>query len=167
MFRLDMTSEPVWLDVADGIRLALKPGGTETITSARRYVRTQREIDPEFDGEFGLIVGCVIWAVTAWEGLGAAEGDDPLPLTAENIVRLLHQRPDIYRVVDQAYVDPLITLLVREKKGSASLPPGISSPPGGLPTAKGAKTLKATPAKPARTSSTPRKRTKAKESGTH
>lgn len=158
MFVLQEAPAPFWLDVAEGIRLQLKPVGTETLNAGRRAVRLAYREAEDADAEFAFLSGAVQWAAVAWEGVGDAEGH-PLPISAEAVHRLLQQRPDIYAVLDAQYVQTALELL-SEKKGSSPSPSGTSAEgqPTATPAPSGRKTRKtATPVRTGKTSARPRK----------
>ena len=156
MFALTERAGPTWLEVADGIRIELRPVGTETLNAGRRAVRLAVMDNPNADVEFAFLIGCVQWAATAWEGIGDEEGA-ALDLTPERVERLIQQRPDIYDALDHGYVRLALELLA-EKKGSSPLPNGISAEGQGSakPAPKGRKTRKtATPAPTGKTPAAP------------
>lgn len=124
MFQLTPAPDPSWIDVGDGIRFHARFAPTEALNAARRGSRLASRSDGHTDPEFAFVLGAAIWAVTAWEGLGDADGQ-PAPLTGENMGLLLSQRPDVFDAFARAYVDPLMELL-SEKKGSAVSPSGTS-----------------------------------------
>jgi hypothetical protein len=124
MFQLTPAPAPAWIIVGDGIRFHVRYGPTEALNAARRGSRLANLDVTQTDPEFAFVLGAAIWAVTAWEGLGDADGETA-PLTRENLALLLSQRPDVYDAFADQYVDPLMGLLA-EKKGSAPSPNGTS-----------------------------------------
>lgn len=124
MFVLAEPGAPVWMDVAEGIRIAFRPPGTECLAAGRRAAREAVRADVEADAGVAFVYGCARWGAAEWEGIGDADGQ-VLPISPHAVVMLLSQRPDIYQAVDDAYVGPLLELL-SEKKGSSPSPTGIS-----------------------------------------
>ncbi|QYC10563.1 hypothetical protein [Brevundimonas nasdae] len=173
MFQIAATIPPKWIDLAPGIRGLFRYGPSEAIVSARRHARMVMEGDDRSDPEFAFITGCAIWGLVEWEGVGhpapvpsadvahgspealAAwiEANPPAEgvadLTADNIVALLKQRPDIYDKLDRTYVQSIVDAAA-EKKGSGRSPTGTSTevppsatPAGTAPSAPIAKTTRA------------------------
>ncbi|ADK99387.1 hypothetical protein [Brevundimonas subvibrioides] len=156
MFVLDQTAAPVWLDVAQDIRIAFRPAGTECLAAGRRAARLAVRDDDTADGTVAFVMGCARWGAVAWEGIGNDEGE-VLALTPEGVGRLLDQRPDIYQAVDDQYVGPLLELLA-EKKGSSPSPTGISAraaPPTAKRARKERKTKPTAPSAPIENTSPP------------
>lgn len=136
MFQIAATIPPKWIDLAPGIRGLFRHGPTEAMVSARRYMRMMMEADEPGDPEFGFVTGCVIWGLVEWEGVGAVGGEGVADLTADNVVALLRQRPDIYDKLDRTYVQSIVDAAA-EKKGSGRSPTGTSTevPPSATPAA--------------------------------
>lgn len=136
MFQIAATIPPKWIDLAPGIRGLFRHGPSEAIVSARRHARMVMEADDRNDPEFAFITGCVIWGLVEWEGVGAVEGEGVADLTADNVVALLRQRPDIYDKLDRTYVQSIVDAAA-EKKGSGRSPTGTSTevPPSATPAA--------------------------------
>ncbi|WP_291535554.1 hypothetical protein [Brevundimonas sp.] len=136
MFQIAASIPPKWIDLAPGIRGLFRHGPSEAIVSARRHLRMVMEQDDRSDPEFAFVTGCVIWGLVEWEGVGAADGDGVADLTADNIVALLRQRPDVYDKLDRTYVQSIVDAAA-EKKGSGRSPTGTSTevPPFATPAA--------------------------------
>lgn len=147
MFQIAAPVPPKWIDLADGIRGLFRHGPSEAIVSARRHARMVMEADDRSDPEFAFITGCAIWGLVEWEGVGAVEGEGGADLTADNIVALLRQRPDIYDRMDKTYVQSIVDAAA-EKKGSGRSQTGTSTaaPPSATPavTERSAPTAKTT-----------------------
>ncbi|VDC51439.1 hypothetical protein [Brevundimonas mediterranea] len=136
MFQIAASVPPKWVDLAPGLRGLFRHGPSEAIVSARRHLRMVMEEDDRSDPEFAFVTGCVIWGLVEWEGVGAADGDGVADLTADNIVALLRQRPDVYDKLDRTYVQSIVDAAA-EKKGSGRSPTGTSTevPPSATPAA--------------------------------
>lgn len=153
MYALSGPREPEWRDFEPGIRLQLRFGPSQALTFGRRHLRATLKADDRTDPEFAFVVGILIWAVTAWEGVGPpapvpppeiAEGpaealtaweaenpapEGPAPLTADSLTMLLSDRTDIFDALDRTYVEAV--LKVRdEKNGSGPSPRGTSAAAG-------------------------------------
>ncbi|MFW2345689.1 MAG: hypothetical protein ACN4EU_10330 [Brevundimonas mediterranea] len=126
MFQIAASVPPKWVDLAPGLRGLFRHGPSEAIVSARRHLRMVMEEDDRSDPEFAFVTGCVIWGLVEWEGVGAADGDGVADLTADNIVALLRQRPDVYDKLDRTYVQSIVDAAA-EKKGSGRSPTGTST----------------------------------------
>lgn len=179
-YQLTAPPAPEWLDLAAGIRGRFRHGPSEAMVFARRFARAAVEADDRTDPQFAFIVGCVVWGLIEWEGIGhpapvppqdvqdgpaealaAWREANPLPpgpadLTADNVSALLRQRPDIYDRLDATYIETIM-VAAAEKKGSGRSPNGtsVAAPPSATPvaTAKSAPIGKTTRApKPVRKS---------------
>ena len=132
MFQLAAPQPPEWHDLAPGLRGRFRVGPSEAIVFARRFARLALEADDRTDPHFAFVVGCVVWGLIEWEGVGDPSGE-PAPLTADNVTALLRQCPDIYDRIDRSYVADIMRAAA-EKNGSGSSPNGTSA--GGRPSAK-------------------------------
>lgn len=134
MFQIAAPVPPEWIELAPGLRGLFRHGPSEAMVSARRHARMVMEADDRSDPEFAFITGCVIWGLVEWEGVGATEGEGAADLTADNIVALMRQRPDIYDHLDRTYVQSIVDAAA-EKKGSGRSPIGTSTaaPPSATP----------------------------------
>lgn len=159
MFALQDDGQPVWMDVAEGISILLKPAHTETLNAARRQMQTAMRAEDGSDREFAFVQGALIWGALDWRGIGDATGSGPLAMTADGLTRLLRQRPDIYRRIDADYIGPVFDMAAEKKGSSLSLTGGSG--------ATGTATARPAPAsaKRARSRSTPPKPTRATGSG--
>jgi hypothetical protein len=99
MLSLDLPTEPYWLDLPRGVRVEIRPVTTAVMAAAQaaaqRRLAALREADVEMDPDlarglaFALLVKALArHAVTAWEGVGDADGK-PLPLSPEAVERLM------------------------------------------------------------------------------
>jgi hypothetical protein len=126
MLRLDLTSEPRWLDLGHGVRLRVAPLTTALMVASRSDAAVEVLPDTATDEERALVFAKAIArrAVTDWEGVGDADGD-PAPLTPEGIDALLEVWP-IFEAFQAVYVSKGL-LLDAEKKRSALSPTGTSA----------------------------------------
>lgn len=153
---------PEWVEVAPGLKCRFRHGPSEAMVFARRFARQAMEADDRNDPQFAFVVGCVVWGLLEWDGVGApapVPPDDVLngpakalaawreahpapegnaPVTADNVTALLRQNPAIYDAIDRTYVETIMRAAA-EKKGSGPSPSGIS-PNGGPPSATPAAT---------------------------
>ena len=99
MLNLDLPTEPYWFDLPCDVRVEIRPITTAVMAAvqaaaSRRLgaVRTTSDdLDPGMANglAFALLVKALAChAVTAWEGIGDAEGK-PLPLSPEAVERLM------------------------------------------------------------------------------
>jgi hypothetical protein len=99
MLSLDLPTEPYWVDLPRGVRVEIRPVTTAVMAAAQaaaqRRLAALREADTEMDPDlarglaFALLVKALArHAVTAWEGVGDADGK-PLPLSPEAVERLM------------------------------------------------------------------------------
>jgi hypothetical protein len=99
MLSLDLPTEPYWVELPRGVRVEIRPVTTAVMAAAQaaaqRRLAALREADTEMDPDlarglaFALLVKALArHAVTAWEGVGDADGK-PLPLSPEAVERLM------------------------------------------------------------------------------
>jgi hypothetical protein len=142
MLRLDLTSEPRWLDFGHGVRLCVAALTTALMVASRSDVGVEALPDTATDEERALVFAKAIArrAVTDWEGVGDADGN-PVPVSPEGIDALLEVWP-VFEAFQAIYVSKGL-LLDAEKNASAPSPTGTSA--GATATAR--------PADPARAAS--------------
>jgi hypothetical protein len=90
MIRIDLSPEPQWLDLGNGVRLKLLPL-TTALMVATRSDPAVHDLDPESsnDARAAIFAGALARrAVVDWEGVGDAEGN-VLPVTPDGIDALL------------------------------------------------------------------------------
>jgi len=99
MLALDIPTEPYWINLPRGVRVEIRPVTTAIVAAAQaaahRRMSALREADAELDPDLArglafafLVKALARHAVTAWEGVGDADGN-PLPLSPEAIERLM------------------------------------------------------------------------------
>ena len=132
MLRLDLTSEPRWLDVGHGVRLRAAPLTTALMVAARSDPAVEALPGAASDEERALVFAKAIArrAVSEWEGVGDADGN-AAPVTPAGIDALLEVWP-IFEAFQARYVSAGL-LLEQEKNVSAPSPTGASA--GATPTA--------------------------------
>jgi hypothetical protein len=136
MLRLDLTSEPRWLDLGHGVRLRTAPLTTALMVASRSDPAVEALADTASDEERALVFAKAIArrAVNGWEGVGDAEGS-PVPVTPDGVDALLEVWP-IFEAFQAAYVSKGL-LLDTEKNVSAPSPTGTSA--GAIATARPAR----------------------------
>ena len=121
MIRLDLKREPYWLDLGHGVRVLVRPCTTALMMAAR--VAALREsgdaegTDPVDAAGFRtatLVKTLARLAVTAWEGVGDADGN-PVDVTAEGVAALLDLWP-LAEAIERLYLAP--ALLVDSEKNA-------------------------------------------------
>jgi hypothetical protein len=99
MLTLDLPTEPYWIDLPRGVRVEIRPVTTAVMAaaqaSAARRLGAARAAAADLDPDmarglaFAFLVKAIArHAVTAWEGVGDADGA-PLPLSPEAVDRLM------------------------------------------------------------------------------
>jgi len=140
MLKLDLSNEPVWLDLGHGVRVQLRPLTTALMVAARNDPAVQNLREDAGDEESALAFAKALArrAVIAWEGVGDADGNaiDPSP---EAIDALMDVWP-IFEAFQLAYVSKGL-LLEQEKNASSPLPNGSTA--GAMDTATPATLAKA------------------------
>lgn len=126
MIRLNIASEPFWLDLGHGVRVKALPLTTAIMISARNDPAV-RDLPAEAGEEeralaFSKAVGRR--AIIEWEGVGDAEGN-PVEPTPAGIDALMECYP-IFEAFQLRYVAKGMALDI-EKNASAPLPNGISA----------------------------------------
>ena len=126
MLRLDLTTEPRWLDLDHGVRLRVAPLTTALMVAARSDTAVEALPATATDEERALVFAKAIAqrAITEWEGVGDADGN-PAPVTPAGIDALLEVWP-IFEAFQATYVSKGL-LLDAEKKASAPSPTGTSA----------------------------------------
>jgi hypothetical protein len=126
MLRLDLTSEPRWLDLGHGVRLRTAPLTTALMVASRSDPAVEALADTASDEERALVFAKAIArrAVNGWEGVGDAEGS-PVPVTPDGVDALLEVWP-IFEAFQATYVAQGL-LLDSEKNASAPSPTGTSA----------------------------------------
>jgi len=126
MLRLDLASEPRWLDLGHGVRLRVAPLTTALMVAARSDTCVEALPATASDEARALIFAKAIAriAVSDWEGVGDA-GGKPVPVTPEGIDALLEVWP-IFEAFQAIYVSKGL-LLDAEKNVSAPSPTGTSA----------------------------------------
>ena len=126
MLRLDLASEPRWLDLGHGVRLRVAPLSTALMVSARSDPFVEALPDTASDEERALVFAKAIArrAVSDWEGVGDADGS-PVSLTPAGINALLDVWP-IFEAFQLTYVSKGL-LLEQETNVSALSPTGPSA----------------------------------------
>jgi hypothetical protein len=126
MLRLDLTSEPRWLDLGHGVRLRVAPLTTALMVSARSDPDLEALPATASDEARALIFAKAIArrAVTDWDGVGDADGN-AAPVTPAGIDALLEVWP-IFEAFQATYVSKGL-LLDAEKNVSAPSPTGTSA----------------------------------------
>lgn len=126
MLRLDLDSQPFWLDLGCGPRLRLRPLTTAVMAAARSdpEVRALVEEDGNDASAIALARAIARIAILGWEGVGDAEGNEIGP-DPERIGALLDLWP-VFEEFQVRYVAKGL-LLVQEGNVSAPSPNGTSA----------------------------------------
>ncbi|MEO1961562.1 MAG: hypothetical protein ABGW82_11450 [Paracoccus sp. (in: a-proteobacteria)] len=143
MIRLNLTSEPRWLDLDPGLRLQVAPVTTAIMAAARSDIAASdmSEDLPQEALAVTMAKAVARRVILDWQGVGDAAGN-PLPVTPEGIDALL----DIWPVFEAFQRDCLAPHLMLDQEKNASAPSPTGSSAGATGTAKRART----PAKTAR-----------------
>lgn len=143
MIRLNLSSEPRWLDLGGGLRLQLAPVSTAIMAAARSDIAASDMTEdlPQEALAVTMAKAVARRVILDWQGVGDAQGN-PLPVTPEGIDALL----DIWPVFEAFQRDCLAPHLMLDQEKNASAPSPTGSSAGATATAKRA----AKPAKTAR-----------------
>ena len=126
MLRLNLASEPEWLDLGHGVRVRVVPCTSGVMAAARGSDAVEALPVTASDEERALVFAKAIArrAVTQWEGVGDADGN-PASVTPAGIDALLEVWP-IFEAFQAVYVSKGL-LLDAEKDVSAPSPTGTSA----------------------------------------
>jgi hypothetical protein len=136
MIRLDLISEPRWLDLGHGVRIRLGPLTTALMVAARADLAVAALPETASPEALALAMAKALArrAVLDWEGVGDAAGD-PLVVSPEGVDALLDVWP-VFEAFQTGYVAKGL-ILDAEKNASAPSPTGASV--GATPTARPAR----------------------------
>lgn len=134
--RLNLTSEPRWVDLIPGVRMQVSPVTTSVMAMARRDAGIDEMGEDLAEEEVGLAMVRAVArrVVLDWEGVGDEDGA-PLPVSPEGVDALLEIWP-VFEAFQNAVLGPQL-MLEQEKNDSALSPNGTSE--GATATAKPAK----------------------------
>lgn len=108
MLRLNLSTEPRWLDLGHGVRLFVEPLTTAIMLAARSDLAivaaaTEEEITTSNDDLARIVAKAVARIVVKdWEGVGDEEGK-PVAVTSEGIEALLEIWP-IFEAFQTKYI---------------------------------------------------------------
>ena len=125
MIRLQLSPDPLWLDLGHGVRLQLLPLTTALMVATRSDYEVQSlEADASNDTRAAVFAAALARrAVVDWQGVGDEDGA-VIAVSPEGIDALLSLWP-IFEAFNLLYVSPGM-LLDAEKNVSASSPNGTS-----------------------------------------
>ncbi|WP_444453246.1 hypothetical protein ACTTAI_19570 [Rhodobacter capsulatus] len=125
MIRLNLSSQPEWLDLAPGLRLKLAPLTTALMVAARadRGLAALPEGAAQEELALAMAKAVARLAILDWEGVGDETGT-PRTVTPEGIDALLDIWP-VFEAFQTRYVARGL-ILDAEKNGSAPSPTGPS-----------------------------------------
>lgn len=123
--RLNLTSEPRWVDLIPGVRVQVAPVTTSVMAMARRDAGIDEMSDDLTEEEVGLAMVRAVArrVVLGWEGVGDEAGA-PLPVSPEGVDALLEIWP-VFEAFQNAVLGPQL-MLEQEKNDSALSPNGTS-----------------------------------------
>jgi hypothetical protein len=136
MIRLDLSSEPKWLDLGAGLRLHVLPVTTATMVAARNDPAVEALPEGASKEEMALVMAKAVArrVVTGWEGVGDASGK-PVPVTPEGIDALL----DLWPVFEAFQTRCLAPHLMLDAEKNAFAPSLTGTSVGATPIAKPAR----------------------------
>ena len=143
MLKLNLSNEPVWLELGHGVRVRLLPLTTALMVAARNDQTIADLPENATDEQSALVFAKALGriAITGWEGVGDEDGK-PVDVSPEGIDALLDVWP-LFEAFQTEYVAGGL-LLDQEKNVSSPLPSGSSAG------ATDIATRVSVPAKPAR-----------------
>jgi hypothetical protein len=136
MIRLDLSTEPKWLDLGSGLRLLVLPVTTATMVAARNDPTVESLPKDASQEQMAVVMAKAVARriVTDWEGVGDQSGM-PMSVTPEGIDALLDIWP-VFEAFQTRCLAPHL-MLDAEKNASSPLPNGTSA--GAKATARRAK----------------------------
>lgn len=115
MLKLDIKTEPYWIDLGKGIRVNVRPASTPLIRAVRSEIAKQEMSDGDDSGREMLFLKTLArFAIIGWEGVGDSDGN-PIEPTPEYVNAFM----DIWLIseaFEKAYLWPML-LLDAEKNG--------------------------------------------------
>jgi len=127
MLRLNLASEPEWLDLGHDVRVRVLPCTSGVMAAARGRDAVEALVAAgasEAELALALAKGIAGIAILDWEGVGDADGN-PIPVSAEAASALMDVWP-LFEAFQARYVAKGL-LLDQEKNASAPLPTGTSA----------------------------------------
>ncbi len=126
MLKLNLSNEPVWLDLGHGVRVRLLPLTTALMVAARNDHTIAELPENATDEQSALVFAKALGrlAITGWEGVGDENGK-PVDVSPEGIDALLDVWP-LFEAFQTEYVAGGL-LLDQEKNVSSPLPSGSSA----------------------------------------
>lgn len=125
MIRLDLSTNPRWLDLGAGLRLHVLPVTTAIMVAARNDPLVEALLEDASQEQMALVMAKAVArrVVTDWEGVGDADGK-PVAITPEGIDALLDIWP-VFEAFQTRCLAPHL-MLDAEKNVSSPLPNGTS-----------------------------------------
>jgi hypothetical protein len=127
MLRLNLASEPEWLDLGHGVRVRVVPCSSGVMAAARGAPAVEALVaSGASEAELALALAKAMAgiAILDWEGVGDAEGK-PVPVTPEAASALIDVWP-VFEAFQARYVAKGL-LLDQEKNASSPSPSGTSA----------------------------------------
>ena len=137
MLRLNLVSEPEWLDLGHGVQVRILPCTSGVMAAARGTDAVEALVaTAASEAELALVLAKAMAAIAIldWEGVGDVDGK-PIPVTPEAAAALMDLWP-LFEAFQARYVARGL-LLDHEKNVSAPSPNGTSA--GATATAKPAR----------------------------
>ena len=138
MLKLDIKTEPYWIDLPSNVRIKVKPITTAVMSAARalsladyRNMVDGGELDPNNDAQRKgasdslLIKALARLSIIEWSGVYDAAGEQPVPVNDQNIISLM----DIWLVAQEFFSAYITQMSLLEIEGNVSAPAanGISA----------------------------------------
>ena len=127
MIRLDLSTEPKWLDLGRGVRVKVQPPLSAIAAQVWQEMAEAGAFEDDADIDAGVLEAKA-WArrvIVDWEGVGDAEGE-ALEKPAPALIDALMDVPWVYLAFRALYLAPLHAL-ESEKNVSSPLPNGSSA----------------------------------------
>lgn len=108
MLKLDLKSEPFWLELFPGVRVLVKPAGTPVLMAARMQVALELPEGAAYELRLYFLKKAAQLAIIDWEGVGDSEGN-PLPVTPDAVAALMDHYASA-EAFETKYLMPAYTL---------------------------------------------------------
>ena len=131
MLKLDIKTEPYWIDLPSNVRIKVKPITTAVMSAARalsladyRLIGDSGELDPTNDAQRKgasdslLIKALARLSIIEWSGVYDAAGEQPVPVNDQNIISLM----DIWLVAQEFFSAYITQMSLLEIEGNVSAP---------------------------------------------
>lgn len=127
MLKLDIKTEPYWIDLPGKVRVKVKPVNTAVMSAAQAEAamqynalpqKPQSETERKGISESLLVAALATFAIMEWEGVMLSDGTTLAPITPETVRQLM----DYWLIADEFLKKYVSQIGLQESEGNASAP---------------------------------------------